>query len=428
MKHFFTLKSAIILSIAFGLTLTSCSKKNNSNPTPEKVTVTSLSATQGPYNTNVVITGTAFSSTIANDKVFFNGKAATITAATTTQLTVTVPLGAGTGSVTVSVNNGAAAPGPVFTYQLSSVVTTFAGSASPGSANGKGAAASFSGLWGVAIDPLGNLFVTDGYLLRKITPGGTVSFFAGNSTTLGKDGKGAGASFEQPSGMVCDASGNLYIADIQSVRKVTPDGTVTTVPGSRFNNGNADFTGVVLDASGNIYASDVQNNVIVEIKPDGTSSIFAGSGTKTSVDGKGTAASFASPVGLAIDASGNLYVVDEYSNKIRKITPDGTVTTIAGTGSKGAADGKGSLASFNDPTGVIVDATGILYIGDFNNYRIRKITPDGTVSTIAGSSTEGFTDGIGIEATFGDPQGLVFDTLGNIYVADALAVRKITFQ
>jgi sugar lactone lactonase YvrE len=176
------------------------------------------------------------------------------------------------------------------------------------------------------------------------------------------------------------------------------------------------------------YASDVQNNVIVEIKTDGTASVFAGSGAKSSVDGKGVAASFANPVGLAIDASGNLFVVDEYSNEIRKITPDGTVTTIAGNGSKGAQDGKGSAATFNDPTGVVVDASGNLYIGDFNNATIRKITPNGTVTTIAGNGKNGLVDGVGTASQFLAPQDLVIDSSGNIYVADGLAVRKIVFQ
>jgi hypothetical protein len=234
--------------------ISSCSK---SNPKPQNNTpalaVSSLSVTSGPYNTSVIITGTGFSATQADNRVFFNNKAATVTAATTTQLTATVPLGAGTGNITVSVKNGTPVTGPVFTYQLSAIVTTVAGSAQSGSTEGKGSAASFTGLWGIALDPSGNLFVTDYEMLRKITSDGTVSFVAGNSSlSPGKDGQGAASSFEQPSSVVSDASGNLYVADIQAIRKVTPAGIVTTVAGSRYNNGLADFTGVVLDAAGNI--------------------------------------------------------------------------------------------------------------------------------------------------------------------------------
>jgi IPT/TIG domain len=307
----------ILLSIVF---LGACSKSGSNNPKPQSNTpvlaINSLSVTSGGYTTSVIITGTVFSSTIANDHVFFNGKAATITAATTTQLTATVPLGAGTGNVTVSVNNGAAVTGPVFTYQLSAVVTTFAGVA--GFTDGKGTAATFTGPWGVAFDPSGNLFVTDGFLLRKITPDGTVSFFAGNASGNGpqKDGKGAGAAFDYPTSIASDAAGNLYIADNQSIQKVTPDGTVTTVPGSYFS--SAEFTGIVLDASGNIYASDSQDNAIIKINTNGTSSTFAGNGTKSSVDGIGTAAVFGNPEDLVLDAAGNIYVAD--GSTIRKIT------------------------------------------------------------------------------------------------------------
>ena len=342
-----------------------------------------------------------------------------------------VPLGAGTGKVTISVNNGAAIQGPVFTYQLSAVVTTFAGSGNAGSADGIGTAASFYAPWGLAFDASGNLYVSDAVsnLLRKITPDGTVSFVAGNSTGTGGDGKGADASFVYPTSLATDHLGNVYVADVSSIRKVTPDGTVTTVPGSQYNNGSTtDFTGIVLDAAGNIYASDLAHNIILEIKPDGTSGVFAGSGAKSSTDGKGTAASFNQPVGLAIDASGNIFVADQGSDEIRKVAPDGTVITIAGNGSKGAVNATGTNASFFNPAGVAVDATGNLYIGDSGNYLIRKITPDGSASTLAGSGTAGALDGLGTAASFYGPQGLAIDASGNIFVADGRVIRKITFQ
>lgn len=428
MKRIFLLQTSIVLITLF--LFPACSKKD-STPTPQNnaPTITALSTNSGPYNTSVIITGTGFSSTLSDDKVFFNGKQATATAATSTQITATVPLGAGTGNVSVSVKDGSQANGPTFIYQLSAVVTTLAGSNKSGSANGKGTAASFSGLWGITLDPFGNLFVTDAPgLVRKITPDGTVSFVAGNSTGLPMDGKGSSASFEYASTIISDASGNLYVADNSAIRKVAPDGTVTTVPGSRSHNGLASLTGLVFDAQGNIYASDVQGCIIIKIATDGTVTNFAGSGTKSSIDGKGTAASFNMPVGLAVDGQGNIFVVDEGSNEIRKVTPDGTVTTIAGNGSRGAQDGKGSAATFDDPTGVVVDASGNLYIGDFNNAIIRKITPDGTVSTIAGNRKSGLVDGIGTASQFLLPQDLAIDNSGNIYVADGWAVRKITFQ
>ena len=310
-------------------------------------------------------------------------------------------------------------------------VTTIAGDGKSGSADGKGNAASFSSVWGIKFDHLGNLYVTDGRILRKISADGTVSFVAGSniSPPTNPDGKGSAAYFDFPKSIAVDPSNNIYVADYNMVRKVTPDGTVTTVPGSISPGGLiCQYAGIVLDAAGNIYASDVEQSVIVKISTDGTAVIFAGNGAGagSSVDGKGTAASFAEPTGLAMDASGNLFVVDAASDEIRKVTPDGTVTTIAGSGLNGAVDGKGSAASFYDPTGVVVDASGNLYIGDYGNYKIRKITPDGTVSTIAGSGVEGYADGIGIKATFGGPEDLTLDASGNLYVADYYNVRKIT--
>lgn len=195
----------------------------------------------------------------------------------------------------------------------------------------------------------------------------TVSTLAGS--TLGNaEGTGAQAQFNNPIGLVIDVAGNVYVADASNhrIRKITPAGLVTTFAGS--SAGFADGTGTVsqfnephclaIDASGNIFVSDYYNDRIRKITPTGIVSTFAG-GSQGSTDGIGTAAQFYRPNGLAIDASGNLFVSDSYNNRIRKITPTGVVSTIAGSTS-GYADGNGTDAKFNLPSGIAVDATGTM--------------------------------------------------------------------
>ncbi len=366
---------ALILIAIVAVVISSCSKK--SDPSSANVlAVTSLSVTQGTLNTQVLITGTAFSTDKTLDKVTFNGKIATVMDASATQLLVLVPTAAGTGVVSVSVSGGTPVNGPVFTYIVSGVVSTLAG---------------------------------------RITPGST-------------DGTGSGANFNDPRGITIDAAGNLYVADYGngSVRKVTPAGVVTTLATNLKSP-----SGIAVDAAGNIYVSEVSTNVIYKITATGAVGIFAGSGTRGSADGQGTAASFFAPQSLAIDAAGNLYVADTENYKIRKITPAGLVTTIAGAGQVNLPDpplnGSTSVATFTYPAGIALDATGNIYISDTFAYMIRKISGT-TVTTFAGGLIGGSTNGTGTAALFNDPAGITIDASGNIYVADAdnNQIRKIT--
>ncbi len=187
--------------------------------------------------------------------------------------------------------------------------------------------------------------------------------------------------------------------------------------------------GVALDASGNMYVADYLNNVIRKVDPAGASSTLAGSGQGTFSDGRGVNASFYKPSSIAINASGDLYVADSYNNRIRKITPDGTVTTFAGSGVAGRANGTGIAASFNMPAGIAVDAAGYLYIADSGNNLIRKISPLGEVSTLAGSGSPGNNNGSTINAAFNNPENLAVDANGNVFVTDMdnNLIRKITF-
>ncbi|HTI59385.1 SBBP repeat-containing protein [Mucilaginibacter sp.] len=204
-----------------------------------------------------------------------------------------------------------------------------------------------------------------------------------------------------------------------------------TNPAIVYNAGNhaAQYptTGMMIGANGNLYIADVATNTIKMITATGDVTLIAGSGSVGAADGKGALASFNLPEALFIDASNTIYVADAANNLIRKITPDGTVSTLAGSGNIGHADGKGTAASFNFPQGIAVDKNGNIYVSDTGNDLIRRITPDGTVSTLAGKIALGNANGMGANATFNIPQGLALDAAGNLYVADAgnNLVRKI---
>jgi len=220
----------------------------------------------------------------------------------------------------------------------------------------------------------------------------------------------------------------------------TTVGYVTTIAGKvsnagTFINGTGSVAGfnmpnkVATDAAGNIYTADAGNNVIRKITPAGVVTTFAGSGAATTTNGVGTSASFKNPLGIASDASDNLYVAEGSGNCIRKITPNGVVTTIAGSGIAGSNNDTGIAATFSNPSGLAVDAAGNIYVADSGNNLIRKITSAGVVTTLAGNTTPGFTDGGALTgASFNKPYGVAVDVSGNVYVADALnyAVRKIT--
>ncbi|MFL9889137.1 NHL repeat-containing protein [Paraburkholderia agricolaris] len=311
-------------------------------------------------------------------------------------------------------------------------VSTFAGSTTSGAANGAGNDASFNAPAGVALDSSGNVYVADfgNNEIRKITPAGLVSTFAGSGALGSANGMGNTASFNHPGGVAVDANDNVYVADLgnNEIRKITAAGVVSTIAGST-TPGHADGMGssasfnspwgVAVDASGNIYVADVENEEIRKITPAGLVSTFAGSLSAGSLDGTGSTALFAGPRGIAIDRSGNLYVADSSNNEIRKITPAGVVSTLAGSTRSGSADGTGGAASFSDPNGVAVDASGAIFVADRVNNEIRKITPTGTVSTIAGSSSVASSvNGVGSAASFAGPAGLVVDAHDNIYVAE----------
>ena len=330
------------------------------------------------------------------------------------------------------------------------MVTTMAGLAgSPGSDDGTRSAARFYVPSNVAVDSVGNVYVADtfNHTIRRVTPTGVVSTPAGLAGGFGRvDGTGSAARFYIPAGVTADSAGNIYVADTfnATIRKVTPPGVVTTLAGQAGTSGSADGTGsdaqfgvpfgVAMDSTDNIYVADTSNHTIRKVTTTGVVTTLAGlAGSIGSADGTGSAARFWYPAGVAVDSAGNVYVADKENRTIRKVMPVGTnwvVTTLAGlAGNAGSADGTGGVARFNHPTGVAADSAGNVYVADTENHTIRMVTPLGTVTTLAGlAGSPGSADGTGSVARFDTPYGLTVDKLGSVYVADTFnhTIRRVT--
>ena len=331
-------------------------------------------------------------------------------------------------------------------------ISTLAGDLQRGYADGTLAQARFPFPTGIALDGMGNLYVADAGVstIRKVTPGGTVTTVAGSPGAPGHaDGSGGAARFHflaassnyfppywdcSPdtrcpvvglvAGLAADANGNLYIADTENhaIRKMTPTGDVTTLAGMPGVAGSADGTGaaasfnvptgIAVDVAGNVYVGDTGNQLIRKISPAGVVTTLAGTVNVTGHgDGIGTSATFNGPTGVAVDLAGNVYVADSANDAIRRIAPDGTVTTLAGTpGVPGASDGSGTAAQFDQPGGLSTDAVGNVYAADSGNSAVRRITPAGVVTTITLS---------GLPNTFYfEPVATASDGAGNVYVTD----------
>ncbi len=308
------------------------------------------------------------------------------------------------------------------------------------------AAASFSLTTGIAIDSAGAVYVANSHnTILKITRAGVVMTFAGKPDERGNaDGVGSAARFVYPIGIAVDSAGNLYVSDKVSntIRKISPAGEVTTLAGtagiaghSDGMGGNASFfgpAGVATDSKGNVYVADSGNNIIRKIAPTGVVTTIAGlAGESGENDGRGRAARFTAPYSIAADSAGNLIVAEMSSNTLRKITSEGEVTTLAGrAGETGHADGIGKNATFYYPHGVATDKAGNVYVADSSNNTIRKVTPTGVVSTIAGIASPGERssefDGIGAAATFSDPMAVATDSAGNVFVLEGDNIREVT--
>ena len=315
--------------------------------------------------------------------------------------------------------------------EANAVASTYAGlTGVVGSTSGSTAIATFHYPGAVALDGAGSLYVADtwGGLIRKIT--------AGSVTTLpGSYSMPNGLVVDSQGSVLITATATNTIQKVTSTGVTSTfagSGAVGSAPGQGVLASFSAPWGIALDSSGNVYVADSGSHIIRKITSTGLVSTFAGTaGVPGHANGQGTAASFNTPTALAVDGSGNLYVCDTGNNTIRMITPTGLVSTPAGTaGVQGHADGTGAAASFYTPQGIAVDAAGNVFVMDTFNQTLRLMASGGVVTTLAGTvGTKGATNGAGNLALFSGAQGLAVDASDNVYVADASnsLIRKLTF-
>jgi sugar lactone lactonase YvrE len=278
----------------------------------------------------------------------------------------------------------------------------------------------------------GNLAVGVTCVALPNSPPPALSLYAGMLTAGSADGTATAAAFRFPSALATDTAGNVYVADTNNstIRKIAPGGVVTTLAGAAGLTGSSDGTGaaasfrypggIATDALGNVYVADTFNNTIREVTPAGVVTTIAGTaGVAGATDGTGTGARFNLPVGIVVNAAGTIFVSEFGNNTIRAISA-GVVTTLAGAaGAAGSADGTGSVARFNQPQGIALDGSGNIILADSGNATVRKITPAGVVTTLAGTAgIIGAANGASTAATFSVPLDVVIDSAGDVFVAD----------
>ena len=343
------------------------------------------------------------------------------------------------------------------------IITTVAGNGAQDFAGDGGPAASASlfGPTGVAVDASGNLFIADSVKnrIRKVSASGIITTVAGNGAGFfaGDGGPATSASLGGPAGVAVDTSGNLFIADQSNnlIRRVSASGIITTVAGNvafanrgslgGFSGDGGPATsaqvaapGVAVDASGNLFIADTNNNRIRKVWASGIITTVAGNGAQgfAGDGGPATSASLYNPNGVAVDASGNLFIADELNQRIRKVSAGGIITTVAGSGVigiiAGGFSGDGGAATsalLTRPAGVVVDTSGNLFIADSLNNRIRKVSASGVITTVAGGGTGGLGDGgPATLAVLGEPVGIALDASGNLFIADSgnERIRKVS--
>ena len=320
-------------------------------------------------------------------------------------------------------------------------VNSVAGPGHEGYSDGLAASARFARPTGVALNPQGDIYIadTDNHRIRRIGADGKVSTVAGNGRWDDTDGVAGAAGFASPAALAFDSMGNLYIADSGNhrIRKLAAGGQVSTVAGGEEDGyvdgpaGRARFshpTGLAFDSSGQLWVSDTGNNCIRIIGRDGNVRTIAGAPESGDRDGKGAAARFASPTGITADGANGVYVVDTDNHRIRRVSAGGEVTTVAGSGSEGDADGAAARAQFAKPLAIAADGDGTLIVADAGNHRLRKVRRDGSVSTIAGAGEPGFANGPALSALLVTPSGVAIAKDGQIVVVDQHlgSIRRIS--
>ena len=359
------------------------------------------------------------------------------------------PTTAGSYSFTIQVRDSASATATkAFTLVVvaggSSIITTVAGTGTAGYSGDGGPATSAQlyDCYGVTLDGSGNMYIADWYnnRIRKVSPSGIITTVAGTGTAgySGDGGPATSAQLYDPYSVAVDGSGNLFIADEFNyrVRKVSPSGTITTVAGTGVYGYSGDGGpatsaqiyfphGIVLDGSGNLYFSDSYNHRIRKVSSSGIITTVAGTGTAgySGDGGPATSAQLNTPHGVALDGSGNLYIGDYSNNRVRKVSPSGIITSVAGTGAAGYSGdgGPATSAQLYYPDGVFMDGSGNIYIADESNHRVRKVSPSGIIATVAGNGTRGYSGDGGppTNASFTFPSAVVLDGSGNLYIADS---------
>ncbi|MBO9540477.1 IPT/TIG domain-containing protein [bacterium] len=406
------------------------------------VSVASFAPASGGPGQTVVLTGAGFSSTPADNLVTFNGVAATVVSATPTSLQVQVPVGATSGPVSVMVKGQRGTTAASFlvgaALRANAVIQTIAGSSPLAPPPGvKALDWSLPPLDGkMACDAAGNFYFIGNARVWKVTTSGTLSLVAGGGATLGDGGPATNALLNNPKGLALDAAGALYIADTghNRIRKVS-GGLITTVAGggSGFGDGGpataallSNPNGIALDAEGTLYIADTNNSRIRKVS-DGIISTIAGNGNfgATGDGGPPANAVLGYPFGVAVDATGAIYVADTYNNRIRKIS-SGVITTVAGGGSGLGDGGPATGAQLAFPQAIEVDAAGAFYVADTNNSRIRKVS-GGIITTVAGGGSASDDGGPATGAQLSSPHGIALDATGTLYLVDSnrKRIRKV---
>jgi sugar lactone lactonase YvrE len=342
----------------------------------------------------------------------------------------------------------------VFKVDTSGVLTRIAGTGRA-AFSGDGGAAIDAGLnldpefTGIAVDSTGTVYISDtaNNRVRRITVDGTISTIVGNGTATnsGDGGPATMAGIASPTGLVLDSAGQLYVATTSTIRMISSSGVITTIVGTGLSGYSGDGgpalgarlsspSGLAFDASGNLYIADSGNNCIRKVTPAGTITTVAGNGIQGYAGDGGLAslAELSSPTGIAVDYQGGLLIADDFNNRIRKVSAQGLISTVAGDGSDSSTT-DGVLATttgLEAPLAVAVDANGNLFIADYGNCRIREVPGNGTITTVAGNGVYSYsTDGVPATSVFlGDPEGVTTDSNGNVYIADSQnnRIRKVS--
>lgn len=434
--------SFLFLAVIVLYTCRDNSLSTEEEPTKEIVEITSINPLSGTSGTEVTISGSLFGETPGENAVTFNGHIAEVINATSNKLEVVVPKGARSGPVEVTVN-GESATGPVFNYNLTVEVSTYAGSGKRGYIDGEADAARFEYPVGLELATNGDLVVVDykNHSIRIVSDDGYVSTLAGNGSEGLADGVGSAAHFFRPIDVVSMANGTLFVSDFGNhrIRHITPSGRVTTFAGSTpgYNDGApylARFrfpAGITMAQNDTLFVSDSENNLIRWIAPDGEVGTYVGSGIFGFVDGYANDVQFRWPFGLDSDGKQRLFVADHTNHSIRLVSDEKFVSTFSGDGEAGYLEGDKSEVRFNAPYDVALDKNRYVYVADYYNNRIRMISPNGQVKTLAGNGAEGFVDGDGTAARFNGPIGLAVNDEGSVlFVTDHHnhAIRKITIE